>query len=221
MRLVRDSAPPGECGRAVASRRHAPRQPTSIAWCRMQMTWRRGSSPCTAARPRCLRRRRLRRPWPVQAAGADLGIGSGPGDGGTARSRAEPDAPATVGAELPSRRANAGIEWSRFVSGRHPPTGSMPPRLQPAASGAAVRVRAPLLDRLVNHAGEVSITRPDRADMGQMKGGRRPTENLERLRPAATSNCRPDPDRHRLEAAPRCCTAVRPLKWTGSPASRS
>ncbi|MEO7010182.1 MAG: response regulator, partial [Caldimonas sp.] len=53
-----------------------------------------------------------------------------------------------------------------------------------AASQAAVRVRAPLLDRLVNLAGEVSITR-SRVESGvsQMKGSLGDlTENLERLR---------------------------------------
>jgi chemosensory pili system protein ChpA (sensor histidine kinase/response regulator) len=54
------------------------------------------------------------------------------------------------------------------------------------ASGslAAVRVRAPLLDRLVNQAGEVSITRARiESDVGQIKGSLADlTENLERLR---------------------------------------
>jgi len=123
----------------------------------------------------------------VQAAGADLGtsapvlVTAAP----PAASEPEPDAPATVGPELPSRRVNAGIEWSRFVSGATPSDGiDAAPASQPAASGAAVRVRAPLLDRLVNHAGEVSITRARiEADMGQMKGAVGDlTENLERLR---------------------------------------
>jgi chemosensory pili system protein ChpA (sensor histidine kinase/response regulator) len=53
-----------------------------------------------------------------------------------------------------------------------------------SASQAAVRVRAPLLDRLVGHAGEVSITRARiESDMGQMKGSLTDlADNLERLR---------------------------------------
>jgi chemosensory pili system protein ChpA (sensor histidine kinase/response regulator) len=53
-----------------------------------------------------------------------------------------------------------------------------------AVTGGAVRVRAPLLDRLVNHAGEVSITRSRiESDVNQIKGSLGDlTENLERLR---------------------------------------
>ncbi len=49
---------------------------------------------------------------------------------------------------------------------------------------SAVRVRAPLLDRLVNQAGEVSITRSRiESGVGQIKGSLSDlTENLERLR---------------------------------------
>ena len=49
---------------------------------------------------------------------------------------------------------------------------------------SAVRVRAPLLDRLVNQAGEVSITRSRiESGVGQIKGSLGDlTENLERLR---------------------------------------
>ena len=52
------------------------------------------------------------------------------------------------------------------------------------ASSGSVRVRGPLLDRLVNHAGEVSITRARiQRDVGQFKGGLDDlTDNLERLR---------------------------------------
>ena len=51
-------------------------------------------------------------------------------------------------------------------------------------SQSAVRVRAPLLDRLVNQAGEVSITRSRiEADVGQIKGSLGDlSDNLERLR---------------------------------------
>ena len=60
----------------------------------------------------------------------------------------------------------------------------MPAAEKPVASTAAVRVRAPLLDRLVNQAGEVSITRARiESDVGQIKGSLSDlTDNLERLR---------------------------------------
>ena len=73
------------------------------------------------------------------------------------------------------------IDWSRF------PLGAKARRKTPERSlGAqsAVRVRAPLLDRLVNQAGEVSITR-SRIETGvsQIKTSLSDlTENLERLR---------------------------------------
>jgi chemosensory pili system protein ChpA (sensor histidine kinase/response regulator) len=54
---------------------------------------------------------------------------------------------------------------------------------EPMAAGS-VRVRAPLLDRMVSHAGEVGIARARmEADVGQMQGSLRElTDNLERLR---------------------------------------
>ena len=73
------------------------------------------------------------------------------------------------------------IDWSRF-SLAEPGARKTPERTQGTQS--AVRVRAPLLDRLVNLAGEVSITR-SRIDAGvaQIKGSLGDlTENLERLR---------------------------------------
>jgi chemosensory pili system protein ChpA (sensor histidine kinase/response regulator) len=77
--------------------------------------------------------------------------------------------------------AAAPIDWARF-SRAEPAVRKAPERTQGTQS--AVRVRAPLLDRLVNLAGEVSITR-SRIDSGvsQMKGSLGDlTENLERLR---------------------------------------
>jgi chemosensory pili system protein ChpA (sensor histidine kinase/response regulator) len=73
------------------------------------------------------------------------------------------------------------IDWARF--GGH----SAAPRQtidRAAASQSAVRVRAPLLDRLVNQAGEVSITRSRiEVEVGQIKGSLTDlTDNLERLR---------------------------------------
>ena len=55
---------------------------------------------------------------------------------------------------------------------------------EPAGARAAVRVRAPLLDRLVNQAGEVSITRTRiQSEVGHIKGSLGDlAENIERLR---------------------------------------
>ncbi|WP_234414033.1 Hpt domain-containing protein [Ideonella sp. A 288] len=108
-------------------------------------------------------------------------------------------APIVVPATAPERRPqpvatmpahampSLAIDWTQFepadaVSG---PTAASEARVAPAGtSAAAVRVRAPLLDRLVNHAGEVSITRARiESDVGQMKVALGDlTENLERLR---------------------------------------
>jgi chemosensory pili system protein ChpA (sensor histidine kinase/response regulator) len=73
------------------------------------------------------------------------------------------------------------IEWGRFRGGA---ASALPPVEKTAVTGGAVRVRAPLLDRLVNHAGEVSITRSRiESDVNQIKGSLGDlTENLERLR---------------------------------------
>jgi chemosensory pili system protein ChpA (sensor histidine kinase/response regulator) len=73
------------------------------------------------------------------------------------------------------------IDWSHFAASSAP-TRKAPERAQGAQS--AVRVRAPLLDRLVNQAGEVSITRSRiESGVGQIKGSLADlTENLERLR---------------------------------------
>jgi chemosensory pili system protein ChpA (sensor histidine kinase/response regulator) len=75
----------------------------------------------------------------------------------------------------------ADIDWSRFRAG---PNAVLPVAERAASSMAAVRVRAPLLDRLVNQAGEVSITRARiETDVGQIKGSLVDlTDNLERLR---------------------------------------
>jgi chemosensory pili system protein ChpA (sensor histidine kinase/response regulator) len=94
-----------------------------------------------------------------------------------------PDAVAPPAFKLPTAPAEVGapIDWSRFKGG---PAVPLPAAEKPAASTGAVRVRAPLLDRLVNQAGEVSITRSRiESDVGQIKGSLGDlTENLERLR---------------------------------------
>ena len=92
---------------------------------------------------------------------------------------AEPPSPAQTAARAVDLPA---IDWSRFVS-----TGASTrvavDRTQGAAQ-SAVRVKAPLLDRLVNQAGEVSITRSRiESEVGQIKGSLGDlTENLDRLR---------------------------------------
>ncbi|HEY3634780.1 MAG TPA: response regulator, partial [Caldimonas sp.] len=77
--------------------------------------------------------------------------------------------------------AAAAIDWSRFA--RSVPAAAKPVE-RGTATQSAVRVRAPLLDRLVNQAGEVSITRSRiESGVGQIKGSLSDlTENLERLR---------------------------------------
>ncbi len=75
----------------------------------------------------------------------------------------------------------AQIDWSRF------PLATAAARKAPergSGTQTAVRVRAPLLDRLVNQAGEVSIARSRiESGVGQIKGSLADlTENLERLR---------------------------------------
>jgi chemosensory pili system protein ChpA (sensor histidine kinase/response regulator) len=100
---------------------------------------------------------------------------------------AEPvaQAPAPAAIAAPGNVPPAAIDWSRFSSAN-------PARVVRAAATAAaanpttsmVRVRAPLLDRLVNQAGEVSITRSRmETDVTQMRVSLRElTENLDRLR---------------------------------------
>ncbi len=73
------------------------------------------------------------------------------------------------------------IDWARFSGHAAVPRVAVD---RAAASQSAVRVRAPLLDRLVNQAGEVSITRSRiEVEVGQIKGSLTDlTDNLERLR---------------------------------------
>ena len=74
------------------------------------------------------------------------------------------------------------IDWSRFLGRSHAPR--QPADRSTAPSTASVRVRAPLLDRLVNQAGEVSITRARiEIEVVTLKGSLLDlTDNLERLR---------------------------------------
>jgi chemosensory pili system protein ChpA (sensor histidine kinase/response regulator) len=93
----------------------------------------------------------------------------------------QPDASQPFAA--PSFDTLAPIDWSRFT-GRAPVDAAVEHRAPAAVQQASVRVRAPLLDRLVNQAGEVSITRSRiESGIGQMKGSLTDlTENLDRLR---------------------------------------
>jgi chemosensory pili system protein ChpA (sensor histidine kinase/response regulator) len=80
------------------------------------------------------------------------------------------------------------IDWKRLAAATPSATvlAEFAPERQgmPGTGSGTVRVRAPLLDRLVNHAGEVSIARSRiDADVAQMKASLTDlTENLERLR---------------------------------------
>jgi chemosensory pili system protein ChpA (sensor histidine kinase/response regulator) len=128
-------------------------------------------------------------------AGGDVATAAGLPESGAARhadegAAAEPLA-SDVGAaaapgEAGGRDAAAptdDIDWSRFV---HAPAAAVAAADRPthAASQSAVRVRGPLLDRMVSQAGEVSITRSRiESEVTQLKGSLADlTENLERLR---------------------------------------
>ncbi len=92
-------------------------------------------------------------------------------------------APAPIGAKAAVPVELAPIDWSRFKTEASSAPVRPAERAQ-ASAQSAVRVRAPLLDRLVNQAGEVSITRSRiESGVGQIKGSLFDlTENLERLR---------------------------------------
>jgi chemosensory pili system protein ChpA (sensor histidine kinase/response regulator) len=83
----------------------------------------------------------------------------------------------------PMTRVVTEIDWSRFVAAEkselidsHMPTAN--------AANSSIRVRGPLLERMVNQAGEVSITRSRiEVEVGNMRTSLKDlTENLERLR---------------------------------------
>jgi len=99
----------------------------------------------------------------------------GRGRGRGAKSLARAGAAANEPKVEPSK-----IDWGRFER----TAGAARPVERTLATQSAVRVRAPLLDRLVNQAGEVSITRSRiETGVGQIKGSLGDlTENLERLR---------------------------------------
>lgn len=90
-------------------------------------------------------------------------------------------APAAATGDAAAIAAARSVDWTRFRTGTAQ-LQRLPERVPTAQS--SVRVRAPVLDRLVNHAGEVSITRSRiEAGVAQMKGSLADlTENLDRLR---------------------------------------
>ena len=103
-----------------------------------------------------------------------------PAESAAARLAARPAGPPRSAADP---AAAVPIDWRRFATSTVPADG-LPSRAGAGVAAGSVRVRAPLLDRLVNHAGEVSITRARiESDVGQLKGGLGDlNDNLERLR---------------------------------------
>ncbi len=120
---------------------------------------------------------------PVQEAQAESEFEAEPEPQPQAGLQGEDDAPASGPAAAPLTPLSLPqIDWSRFTGAAAAPARTAAER--GATSQSAVRVRAPLLDRLVNQAGEVSITRSRiEADVGQIKGSLGDLgDNLERLR---------------------------------------
>ncbi|MES2090705.1 MAG: chemotaxis protein CheA, partial [Pseudomonadota bacterium] len=95
------------------------------------------------------------------------------------------EAPALPVEAVTSDATPSGIDWTSLANNGH--RMSVAPVREVAAAAAnqaVVRVRPQLLDRLVNHAGEVSITRTRLASqVGQIRGSLTDlTDNLDRLR---------------------------------------
>jgi chemosensory pili system protein ChpA (sensor histidine kinase/response regulator) len=112
-----------------------------------------------------------------------------PEEAAPAAAEATADELTTTDLELPLERPApvvvADIDWQRFVGDASAaPVAADEARATAQGAAAAVRVRASLLDRLVNNAGEVSITR-SRIDstVAQLQGSLGElTESLERMR---------------------------------------
>ena len=202
--------PQPACARCTPSRAE-PAWPARCAWVRWRTGWKPPSNTCwpraEATRPmsrRCSARVdaitsafELLRPPGRDDAGAGAAGAAQPIDLGAEEETTAAEAPdiepgPTSRRSGPSRsrpkrveplacRRPAPIDWSRFNGGAGDADAG---GRQAVASTAAVRVRAPLLDRLVNQAGEVSITRARiESDVGQIKGSLGDlNENLERLR---------------------------------------
>jgi chemosensory pili system protein ChpA (sensor histidine kinase/response regulator) len=99
---------------------------------------------------------------------------------------AEPAAepPAAPPAAPVAAPAPVQIDWARFAQADTAPAAADDARASTPGTAAAVRVRAALLDRLVNNAGEVAITRSRIDDtVSQLQGSLGElTESLERMR---------------------------------------
>ena len=93
-----------------------------------------------------------------------------------------PPVPAAPPARESAVDGSGAIDWSRFANSGA--AAKAPAERATAAAQSAVRVRAPLLDRLVNQAGEVSIARTRiETEVNHIKGSLSDlTDNLERLR---------------------------------------
>ena len=91
--------------------------------------------------------------------------------------------PAESAPALPPAQPGEGVDWSRYLAAAAAmPAMPQPPERAPV-NPQPLRVRAPLLDRLVNLAGEVSITRSRlESELAQIRGSLGDlTDNLERL----------------------------------------
>ncbi|MGR6807938.1 Hpt domain-containing protein [Sphaerotilus natans] len=91
--------------------------------------------------------------------------------------------PAESAPVLPPAQPGEGVDWSRYLAAAAAmPAMPQPPERAPV-NPQPLRVRAPLLDRLVNLAGEVSITRSRlESELAQIRGSLGDlTDNLERL----------------------------------------
>ncbi|HET7867221.1 MAG TPA: Hpt domain-containing protein, partial [Burkholderiaceae bacterium] len=94
-----------------------------------------------------------------------------------------PAVPAVAAAQAEAApRAVAGVDWAQFAAGAG--ATQLPSSERTSGATHAVRVRAQLLDRLVNQAGEVSITRARlESEVGLIRGSISDlTDNLDRLR---------------------------------------
>ncbi|WP_374567868.1 Hpt domain-containing protein [Ideonella sp.] len=115
-------------------------------------------------------------PAPAAAALPTVDVGVVPKALPVAEAPAKPE-PVTAGGATPTA-----IDWGRFAvhAAAAPGAGHAGAEM----GGGIVRVRAPLLERLVSHAGEVGIARARiESDMGQLQGALKElTDNLDRLR---------------------------------------
>jgi hypothetical protein len=151
----------------LAARPVATRRRSSPCW-RAPTPWWRPTRPAAQAG----RRRGALSPRPPRRRGA---AGAGRPAGRLVRRRCCAGRTARPAASaLARQRRPGGPESGRLVALQRPQACCSAGRGRAGAGGAAaVRVRAGLLDRLVNHAGEVSITRARiDADVRQLQGSR-------------------------------------------------